>query len=115
MKTSAFCLRIGTAVKLAPTVSAADVGPGRSIWGANGHPLVLTVGAVNSRGQLAGYSSQGPAALTPQKPDICSITHFQGYSISDHGTSRPPDRCRRGGTTQAGEYGSDAGVRSRML
>jgi len=65
----------------------ADSGPGRSIWGANGHPLVMTVGAVNKNEQFVGYSSQGPAALDPQKPDFCSITHFQGYFGSDSGTS----------------------------
>lgn len=64
-----------------------DRGPGRSIWGANGHPLVMTVAAVNINEQLAGYSSQGPAALDPRKPDFCGITHFKGYFDSDSGTS----------------------------
>ncbi len=62
-------------------------GPGKSIWGANGHPFVMTVGAVNSLGQFIGYSSQGPAALDPFKPDFCSISHFTGYFASDSGTS----------------------------
>ena len=47
-----------------------DNGPGKSIWGANGHPRVMTVGAVNKNEQFVGYSSQGPAALDPQKPDF---------------------------------------------
>jgi subtilisin family serine protease len=64
-----------------------DTGPGKSIWGANGHPLVMTVGAVNKNEQFVGYSSQGPAALDPRKPDFCSITHFRGYFPSDSGTS----------------------------
>jgi len=64
-----------------------DVGPGRDIWGANGHPRVMTVGAVNKNEQFVGYSSQGPAALDANKPDFCSITHFQGYFASDSGTS----------------------------
>ncbi|MDJ0618967.1 MAG: S8 family serine peptidase [Calothrix sp. MO_192.B10] len=64
-----------------------DVGPGKSIWGANGHPLVMTVGAVNKEEQFIGYSSQGPAALDPDKPDFCSISHFRGYFGSDNGTS----------------------------
>ncbi|CDN10004.1 hypothetical protein RintRC_5114 [Richelia intracellularis] len=64
-----------------------DVGCGKSIWGANGHPLVMTVGAVNKDEQFVGYSSQGPASLDPNKPDFCSITHFQGYFNSDNGTS----------------------------
>ncbi|MBO9561518.1 MAG: S8 family serine peptidase [Niastella sp.] len=65
----------------------ADVGPRRSIWGANGHPRVMTVGAVNKNSEFVGYSSQGPAALDPQKPDFCSVTHFKGYFPSDSGTS----------------------------
>ena len=65
----------------------ADVGSGRSIWGANGHPLVMTVGAVNRLEQFIGYSSRGPAALDPSKPDFCSVSHFTGYFDSDSGTS----------------------------
>ncbi len=64
-----------------------DTGPGKSIWGANGHPRVITVGAVNKNEQFVGYSSQGPAALDSNKPDFCSITHFTGYFTSDSGTS----------------------------
>ncbi len=64
-----------------------DEGAGRSIWGANGHPEVITVGAVNINGELAGYSSQGPAALSSEKPDFCGITHFKGYNDPDTGTS----------------------------
>jgi subtilisin family serine protease len=64
-----------------------DSGPGKSIWGANGHPRVMTVGAVNKNEQFIGYSSQGPAALDPHKPDFCSVSHFKGYFASDSGTS----------------------------
>jgi serine protease AprX len=64
-----------------------DVGPGKSIWGANGHPQVLTVGAVNIDEQWIGYSSQGPAALDEYKPDVCGISHFMGYNSCDSGTS----------------------------
>ncbi len=64
-----------------------DSGPGRSIWGANSHPRVMTVGAVNKNEQFVGYSSQGPGALDPNKPDFCSITHFTGFFNSDSGTS----------------------------
>jgi serine protease AprX len=64
-----------------------DVGPGRSIWGANGHTRVMTVAAVNKDEQYVGYSSAGPAALDPHKPDFCSITHFTGFFTSDSGTS----------------------------
>jgi serine protease AprX len=65
----------------------ADNGPGRSIWGANSHPRVMTVGAVNKNEEFVGYSSQGPGALDPNKPDFCSVTHFAGYFGSDSGTS----------------------------
>lgn len=64
-----------------------DIGPGKSIWGANGHPRVITVGAVNKDEQLIGYSSQGPAALDEYKPDFCGISHFAGYNSCDAGTS----------------------------
>ena len=64
-----------------------DNGPGSSIWGANSHPRVMTVGAVNKNEEFVGYSSQGPGALDPNKPDFCSVTHFTGYFTSDSGTS----------------------------
>ena len=66
-----------------------DTGPGKGIWGANGHPDVITVGAVNINEEMVGYSSMGPAPLDPNKPDFCSITHFSGYFNSDNGTSAP--------------------------
>jgi hypothetical protein len=54
-----------------------DRGEGRSIWGANAHPAVLTVGAVSANAQWLGYSSQGPAPWGhAQKPDICTPSHF---------------------------------------
>ena len=55
---------------------ADDVGPGRSILGANSHPRVLTVGAVRADGMWLGYSSQGPGALAVKKPDICAASQF---------------------------------------
>lgn len=64
-----------------------DNGPGRSIWGANSHPMVMTVGAVNKDEKFIGYSSQGPGALDAYKPDFCSVSHFTGYFNSDSGTS----------------------------
>lgn len=64
-----------------------DVGPGRSMWGANGYERVITVGAANVQGQWIGYTSQGPAALYPEKPDVCAISHFEGYFKCDSGTS----------------------------
>lgn len=65
----------------------ADIGPGRDIWGANGHPKVMTVAAVNPQGQYICYSSRGPAALDEHKPDFCGVSHFTGYFASDTGTS----------------------------
>lgn len=60
-----------------------DRGPGRSIWGANSHPKVLTVGAVRADGIWLGYSSQGPGqsefvAPLPlnEKPDLCAPSEF---------------------------------------
>jgi subtilisin family serine protease len=70
-----------------PMACADDLGPGRSIWGANGHPAVITVGAANIHDAWVGYSSQGPAALDPRKPDVCAPSHFKGYTRNDAGTS----------------------------
>lgn len=70
-----------------------DNGPGKSIWGANGHSRVMTVGAVNKDEKFVGYSSQGPAALDQFKPDFCSITHFTGFFNSDSGTSAATPIC----------------------
>jgi subtilisin family serine protease len=62
-----------------------DRGEGRSIWGANAHPSVLTVGAVSADDQWLGYSSQGPAPWSErdddppekrQKPDVCAPSNF---------------------------------------
>jgi subtilisin family serine protease len=65
----------------------ADIGPGKSIRGANGHPRVISVGAVNLLDEWIGYSSQGPSTLAPEKPDLCGYSHFRGYFASDSGTS----------------------------
>jgi serine protease AprX len=70
-----------------------DIGQGRSIWGVNGHSKVITVGAANIEGQWIGYSSQGPAALCQEKPDICAPSHFSGYYLSDAGTSAACPLC----------------------
>jgi len=55
-----------------------DRGPGNSIFGANSHPSVLTVGAVRVDGLWLGYSSQGPGQpeLAHEKPDICAPSQF---------------------------------------
>lgn len=56
-----------------------DVGPGSSIFGANSHPEVLTVGAVRTDARWAGSSSQGPGQpqLSRQKPDLCAPSYFR--------------------------------------
>jgi hypothetical protein len=64
-----------------------DVGPGKSIYGANGHPRVITVGAANIHDEWIGYTSQGPAALDPNKPDVCAPSHYRGFTANDNGTS----------------------------
>jgi hypothetical protein len=66
---------------------SSDTGTGRSIWGPNGHKRVITVAAVNMNEQYVGYSSCGPSALDPIKPDFASITHFTGFFNCDSGTS----------------------------
>lgn len=55
-----------------------DRGPGRSIWGANSHPGVLTVGAVRNDLLWLGYSAQGPGQplLSEEKPDLCAPSQF---------------------------------------
>lgn len=65
----------------------ADTGPGRSIRGLNGHPRVISVGAVNPVGVPIGYTSQGPATLAALKPDVCGYSHFEGDRPCDNGTS----------------------------
>lgn len=76
-----------------PRCGAQDRGPGLSILGANGHPLVLTVGAVRCDGLWLGLSSQGPvptASGPRQKPDLCAPSAFreeEDSAILNTGTS----------------------------
>lgn len=58
-----------------------------TITGANSHGDVLCVGGVDTRDALVGYSSHGPGALTPQKPDLATYTHFLGSQA--FGTNSP--------------------------
>jgi hypothetical protein len=60
-----------------------------TIYGANGHPSVLTVAGVDISKARVGYSSQGPGRLTRNKPDISGYTHFRGSGVyaADGGTS----------------------------
>jgi subtilisin family serine protease len=68
---------------------AGDIGPAQSIHGANSHPDVFSVGAITTRKDLLGYSSQGPGLLAADKPDITAPSHFQhsGIYAADSGTS----------------------------
>ena len=66
-----------------PRASGYDVGPGQSIFGANGHPEVTSVGAVRTDGAWVGASSQGPGpedfsvdSVPPEKPDFCAPSWF---------------------------------------
>lgn len=74
-----------------PRCGTRDIGPRRSIHGANSHPDVTTVAAVTTDGRRLGYSSQGPGqrALDPDKPDVAASSHFRGSEVFrvDTGTS----------------------------
>lgn len=59
-----------------------DRGPGRSILGVNGHPAVLSVGAVRADHLWIGYSSQGRSRLGAEKPDLCAPSSF--VEAADH-------------------------------
>ncbi|MBB5690960.1 subtilisin family serine protease [Roseomonas alkaliterrae] len=61
----------------------------RTIYGANGHPSVLTVAGVDTTKKRVGYSSKGPGRLSVNKPDIAGYTHFAGSGVyaADGGTS----------------------------
>jgi subtilisin family serine protease len=60
-----------------------------AIVGANSAEQVLTVGACDVSGTTAGYSSAGPGALFPDKPDVLGYAHFAGSQVFpvDNGTS----------------------------
>ena len=71
-----------------------DRGPGRSIWGANALPEVITAGAVLTNEMWAGYSSQGPGpninGLAHEKPDLCAPSNFRetnDAAVHNTGTS----------------------------
>ena len=60
-----------------------------AIYGANGHPSVLTIAGVDVTKARVGYSTQGPGRLSRNKPDVCGYTHFRGSGVytADGGTS----------------------------
>lgn len=71
-----------------------DRGPGRSIWGANALPEVITTGAILTNDMWAGYSSQGPGpninGLAHDKPDLCAPSNFReanDAAVHNSGTS----------------------------
>jgi hypothetical protein len=47
-----------------------------AIYGANGHPQVLTVAGVDLNMERVGYSSTGPGSIPGLKPDICGYAQF---------------------------------------
>jgi subtilisin family serine protease len=61
----------------------------RTIVGANSHPRVLSVAAIDSQRRLLGYSSEGPGCLSSEKPDIAAYSQFEGSGVYpyDDGTS----------------------------
>lgn len=62
---------------------------GNAIYGANGHPAVLTIAGVDTTNARVGYSTQGPGRLARNKPDLSGYTHFRGSGVypADGGTS----------------------------
>ena len=56
-----------------------DLGPGKSIFGANSHRKVLTVSAVRTDARWIGSSSQGEGQprLSREKPDLCAPSYFR--------------------------------------
>jgi subtilisin family serine protease len=49
-----------------------------TITGANSYPEVITVAGADVNRNAVGYSSRGPGAIDPKKPDIAGYTHFKG-------------------------------------
>jgi subtilisin family serine protease len=60
-----------------------------AIYGANGHPSVLSVAGVDTNSERVGYSAIGPGRLADRKPDVAGYTHFKGSEVFDNdgGTS----------------------------
>lgn len=82
------------AAGIVPVFSAGNDGPfNGSINIPGGYAEVLTVGATDSQSRLASFSSRGPSAFAPFKPDVVapgvgirSAWHGGGYMLLD-GTS----------------------------
>lgn len=72
-----------------------DIGPGKSIFGANAHPRVLTVGAITTHSLWLGTASQGQGfegLATDKKPDLVAPSMF---------SERADRHTRNGGTSAA--------------
>jgi subtilisin family serine protease len=74
------------------------IGPGTSIHASNSLEEVITIGAVNSRHERIGYSSQGPGMFAASKPDLSAYSHLFG----NFGPGRP------GGTGTLFDNGTSA-------
>ena len=62
---------------LDPRCRGLDRGARHSIWGANGHSAVITVGAASPGEGWMGYSAQGPLSWADaKKPDLCAPSQF---------------------------------------
>ncbi|MFN8485679.1 MAG: S8 family serine peptidase [Anaerolineae bacterium] len=87
-------VRALTAAGIVPVFSAGNAGPAAAtISIPGGYAESLTVGAVDSDNLVAGFSSRGPSAFAPIKPDVVapgvrvrSTFHGGGYALED-GTS----------------------------
>jgi subtilisin family serine protease len=75
-----------------------SIGAGKSIHASNSLAEVISVAAVNGRGERLGYSSTGPGMFEHNKPDLAAYSHFTGnfgpgrpggsdHSPFDNGTS----------------------------
>lgn len=85
----------GNCGQFCPDRRCSENGPGHSIWGANAHPQVLTVGAVRADTMWTGYSSQGPAPTTLQrdKPDLCAPSQFSEDDDARRGNTGTSTAC----------------------
>lgn len=86
-----------------PRCGPYDVGPGRSIYGANAHPRVLTVGAITTHPIAIGSSSQGEGqrALAGEKPDFLDLAREKPDLVAPSMFSEDRDRHTRNGGTSA--------------
>jgi hypothetical protein len=85
----------GNCGQFCPDRRCSENGPGHSIWGANAHPRVLTVGAVRADTMWTGYSSQGPGPgdLERAKPDLCAPSQFSEDDDARRGNTGTSTAC----------------------